>query len=291
MPVSMEYTEHHYAPNNELQKLGIWKFPAAADTATDASKYWVIWIHGGAWRDPRKTFKDFRTSIEQIVQASSIPKSKLRGFISIDYRLSPHPLFPQDPAVTAPAELRSAQHPDHLRDVWSALAFLQHRYDIRDRYILMGHSAGATLALQLPMGSASLGAAPPSEVQMPKAIVGISGIYELNAFNERHDENYTQFIAGAFGEDQTAWNKVVPATFSGSFKDVLPTKPLILLAWSPDDTLVDEPEIDGMVSKLKHDGVECTVIKNLTHDHDFVWQDGKQIARLLSETLDLLTRS
>lgn len=155
----------------------------------------------------------------------------------------------------------------------------------------MGHSAGATLALQLPMGAASLGATPPSEVQMPRALVGISGIYELHAFNGRHDENYTQFIAGAFGKDHAAWNKVVPATFSGSFKDALPTKPLIILAWSPDDTLVDEPEIDGMASKLKSDGVECTVIKNLTHDHDFVWQDGKQIARLLSETLDLLRRS
>ncbi|KAF5505163.1 Kynurenine formamidase [Colletotrichum siamense] len=288
MPVSLKYSEHHYTPDNELQKLGVWEYPVATD---DVSKYWVIWIHGGAWRDPRKTFQDFTPSIREIVKASSVPKNEIRGFISIDYRLSPHPLFPQDPAVTAPAELRCARHPDHLRDIWSALAFLQRRYNIQDRYILMGHSAGATLALQLPMGSSSLGAAPPPDVQMPRAIVGISGIYELNAFNGRHDENYTQFIAGAFGNDQSAWNKVVPATFPGSFKEALPKKPLIMLAWSPDDTLVDEPEIDGMASKLRNDGVECTVTKNLTHDHDFVWEDGKQIARLLSEALELLRRS
>ncbi|OLN95439.1 Kynurenine formamidase 2 [Colletotrichum chlorophyti] len=284
----LKFTEHHYAADNELQKLGVWEFPSNADNETG---YWVVYIHGGAWRDPRKTFIDFETSIQETINAASVPKSEIRGFVSIDYRLSPHPLFPQDPAVTAPTELRTAQHPDHLRDIWSALAFLQRRYNIQDRYILVGHSAGATLALQLPMGSVALGAEPPSDVRMPVAFVGVSGIYELNDFNARHGDNYTQFIAGAFGEDQAVWNKVVPATFSGSFKDVLPAKTRILLAWSPEDSLVDEPEIDGMESKLRKDGVECTVLKNLTHDHDFVWEDGKQIARLLGETLDLLRRN
>ncbi|KAL0944133.1 uncharacterized protein CTRU02_202019 [Colletotrichum truncatum] len=287
MPASLKYTEHHYASDNELQKLGVWEFPATAD---DADKYWVIYIHGGAWRDPRKTYQDFGTSIQEILKASSVPKSEIRGFVGIDYRLSPHPLFPQDPAVTAPAELRCAQHPDHLQDIWLALSFLQRQYKIKDRYILIGHSAGATLALQLPMGSAALGSAPPPEVQLPAAFVGVSGIYELVDFNARHGENYTQFIAGAFGNDQTAWNKVMPATFSGSFKEALPAQRLIMLAWSTEDSLVDEPEIEGMASKLRKDGVECTVIKNLTHDHDFVWEDGKQIARLLSEALDLLRK-
>ncbi|WYZ38987.1 hypothetical protein EsH8_III_000901 [Colletotrichum jinshuiense] len=288
MSSSLKFTEHHYAADNKLQKLGVWEFPSNAD---NAAGYWVIYIHGGAWRDPRKTLVDFGASIQEIIKANDIPKSEVRGFISIDYRLSPHPDFPQDPAVTAPSELRCAQHPDHLRDVWSALAFLQREYDIRDRYVLIGHSAGATLALQLPMGSAALGAAPPPEVQMPKAFIGVSGIYELCDLNDRHNKTYTGFLAAAFGEDQGSWNKVVPATFSGSFKDVLPKQRIILLAWSPEDTLVDEPEIDGMVSKLGKDGVECTVVKTLTHDHDFVWEDGKQIARLLAEALSLLRKN
>ncbi|KAF6831849.1 Kynurenine formamidase 2 [Colletotrichum plurivorum] len=287
MPAALKYTEHHYATDNELQKLGVWEFPTTAD---NAAGYWVIYIHGGAWRDPRKTFQDFETSIQEALKAPSVPKSEIRGFVSIDYRLSPHPLFPQDPAVTAPAELRNAQHPDHLRDIWSALAFLQRKYDIKDRYILLGHSAGATLALQLPMRAASLGATPPPEVQLPAAFIGVSGIYELCDFNARHDHNYTQFIAGAFGDDQSAWNKVVPASFSGSFKDALPDVKLVMLAWSPEDSLVDEPEIDGMAAKLAKDGVECTVVKNLTHDHDFVWEDGKQVARLLGEALDALRK-
>ncbi|OHE93215.1 hypothetical protein CORC01_11532 [Colletotrichum orchidophilum] len=288
MSTSLNFTEHHYAADNELQKLGVWEFPSKAD---NASGYWVIYIHGGAWRDPRKTLQDFGTSIREILKSSSIPKSEVRGFISIDYRLSPHPLYPQDPDVTAPTELRSAQHPDHLRDTWSALAFLQREYHIEDRYILIGHSAGATLALQLPMGSVALGAVPPPKVKMPSAFIGVSGIYELSNFNARHEHTYTQFIAGAFGDDQESWNKVVPATFSGSFKDALPTKPLILLAWSTEDSLVDEPEIDTMAAKLSKDGVECTVVKDLTHDHDFVWEDGKQIARLLSEALLLLRKN
>ncbi|KAK1503958.1 hypothetical protein CTAM01_04188 [Colletotrichum tamarilloi] len=288
MPTTLKFTEHRYAADNELQKLGVWEFPSHTD---NASGYWIIYVHGGAWRDPRKTLQDFGASIQEILKSRSIPRSEIRGFISIDYRLSPHPLYPQDPDVTSPAELRCAQHPDHLRDTWSALAFLQREYQIGDRYILIGHSAGATLALQLPMGSVALGAAPPPEVEMPTAFIGVSGIYELYNLNARHEQTYTQFIAGAFGDDQNSWNKVVPATFSGSFKDALPTKPLILLAWSPEDSLVDEPEIDTMAAKLKKDGVECTIVKDLTHDHDFVWEDGKQIARLLSEALTLLRKN
>ncbi|KAK1984345.1 Alpha/Beta hydrolase protein [Colletotrichum cereale] len=288
MSGSLKFTEHRYAADSELQKLGVWELPQTAD---NAAGYWVIYLHGGAWRDPRKTLHGFERSIEEIVKTGgSVTKSEVRGFISIDYRLSPHPSFPQDPAVTPPAELRCAQHPDHLRDVWSALAFLQREYDIRDRYILIGHSAGATLAFQLPMGSVALGAAPPPEVKMPAAFIGLAGIYELYNFNARHGENYTQFIVAAFGEDQESWNKVMPASFSGSFKDALPAHNLILLAWSPQDTLVDEPEIDAMVSKLERDGVERTIRKNLTHDHDFVWEDGKHVARLLSEALDLLRK-
>ncbi|TDZ30965.1 Kynurenine formamidase [Colletotrichum spinosum] len=283
MPTTLKFSEHHYAPDHELQKLGVWEFPGREDG------YWVVFIHGGAWRDPRKTFTDFGTSIQEILKAAAVPKADIRGFISIDYRLSPHPMFRQDPAFTPPAELRCAQHPDHLRDIWSALHFLQLRYNINDRYILIGHSAGATLALQLPMGSMSLGATPPSDVRMPAAFIGVSGIYELVKFNARH-ENYVEFIAGAFGADQERWKTAVPAVFSGSFKDALPGRPLILLAWSPEDSLVDEPEIDGMASKLRRDGLECTVVKDLTHDHDFVWEDGKQIARLLGEALRLLDR-
>ncbi|KAK2047727.1 alpha/beta-hydrolase [Colletotrichum somersetense] len=288
MSGSLKFTEHRYAADSELQKLGVWELP---QNAGNADGYWIIYLHGGAWRDPRKTLYGFEPSIDEFVNTgSSAPKSEVRGFISIDYRLSPHPSFPQDPAVTPPAELRCAQHPDHLRDVWSALAFLQREYDIQDRYILIGHSAGATLAFQLPMGSVALGAAPPPEVKMPAAFVGLAGIYELHDFNARHGEDYTQFIVSAFGKDREVWNKVMPASFSGSFKNALPAHNLILLAWSPQDTLVDEPEIDTMMSKLGRDGVECKIRKDLTHDHDFVWEDGKQVARLLSETLDLLRK-
>lgn len=39
MPVSLKYSEHHYTPDNELQKLGVWEYPVATD---DVSKYWVM---------------------------------------------------------------------------------------------------------------------------------------------------------------------------------------------------------------------------------------------------------
>lgn len=39
MPAALKFTEHHYATDNELQKLGVWEFPSTAD---NAAGYWVM---------------------------------------------------------------------------------------------------------------------------------------------------------------------------------------------------------------------------------------------------------
>lgn len=247
---------------------------------------YASYIHGGAWRDPRKLHQGFAPAVRSLVASDSWPRLRplIRGFASIDYRLSPHPEFPQDPASTLPSSYRDARHPDHVLDVYAALSFLQDKYGFGQRYVLLGHSAGATMAYQLLMGASALAARPPPAITLPRAFVGISGIYELVALDERHDGNYSSFISAAFGPDREAWNSFMPARFPGSFKNALgPSK--AVLAWSPDDTLVDEPEIDGMTHKLRQDGVPVTVIKSLKGDHDFVWEDGHQVARLIETVL------
>lgn len=159
----------------------------------------------------------------------------------------------------------------------------------------MGHSAGATLAYQLLMGSAALDTRAEGEHDtdaplLPAVLIGISGIYELCEFNERHARNYTSFIAAAFGEDETGWNTSMPACYSGSFKERLGPPRRAILARSSEDGLVDEPEIDRMADKLRRDGVPVEVVKTLTGDHDFVWKDGTQIAELVKKALDSLSR-
>ncbi|KAH6686167.1 Alpha/Beta hydrolase protein [Plectosphaerella plurivora] len=281
---SLSYTEHRYG-DHDLQTVGVWELPDTAGTSV-ADGDWIIFIHGGAWRDPRKLHQGFLPSIRSLLASDSWPRLRplVRGFASIDYRLSPHPEFPQDPASTPPSTYRDARHPDHILDVYAALSFLQTKYGFANRHILLGHSAGATMAYQLLMGSSALGSHAPPNIILPRAFIGISGIYELVGLDERHDGNYASFISAAFGDDRKAWNNSMPALFPGSFNTALGERRAVL-AWSPDDTLVDEPEIDGMTRKLQQDGVSPTIIKTLNGDHDFVWEDGHQVARLIETVL------
>lgn len=204
----------------------------------------------------------------------------IAGFISIDYRLSPHPEFPEESAT--------AKHPDHLEDVWSALNYVQDKYELSENYILVGHSAGATLAMQLLMSNDILPSHPKGP--LPSAIIGVSGIYDLVGLNDRYNGGYAGFIGSAFGDDKAGWDKASPAKFGSGFKDNWPTGKLALLAWSPEDGLIDEPEIDNMATLLMKQGVALEINKDLRGEHDYVWQDGSQIARLVITTLHHLRR-
>lgn len=220
---------------------------------------------------------------------SEISGASIRGFASIDYRLSPHADMPQDPAVTPASQLRNAQHPDHIEDVWSALQFLVDHRGLTEDYVLIGHSAGATLTFQLLMGKDALPgrAPPPHTVPLPKAVIGIAGIYDLVGLDERHT-GYTGFITSAFGSEKSDWRRSSPALYTGNFATNWPSRKLAMLAWSGQDPLVDESEIDTMSAKLSRDGVKPVIIKDLTGDHNEVWRGGVQLQRLVSHAIFIL---
>ncbi|KAH7152423.1 Alpha/Beta hydrolase protein [Dactylonectria estremocensis] len=274
--------ESHQYGQHDLQKLRVWRF---ANRDEQWPGYWIIYIHGGAWRDPRRTADDFHASIGHITASNG--DSKIKGFISLDYRLSPHPDFPQDPNCTESSALRDAKHPEHIQDICLGLEFAQKKYQFSDNYILIGHSAGATLAYQLLMGESVLSERSQPEVSLPVVIIGISGIYDLVQINARHDGQYAGFIGAAF--DKAHWKSASPAQFEASFRDSWASGKFTILAWSPEDSLVDEPEIDDMASKLELDGVNVEVLKDLTDDHDCVWQEGGQVARLVTLALAKLS--
>lgn len=148
-------------------------------------------------------------------------------------------------------------------------------------YMLIGHSAGATLAFQLLMDPS----AQESNIPLPSAIIGVSGIYDLVALDDRHEGNYAGFITSAFGSDKKIWNVASPVNYTGSFKKNWLSSRLTILAWSYEDTLIDEPEIDAMATKLIKDRINVSVTKDLTGEHDHVWEEGHQLARLISLTL------
>ncbi|KAM5342622.1 hypothetical protein ACJ41O_013588 [Fusarium nematophilum] len=284
--LGLTYTSHKYG-QHDRQKLGVWRF---SDRPDQESGYWVVFIHGGGWRDPRNTDDDFWASIKHVVISGAVATEDIRGFISIDYRLSPHPNFPQDSSAIEQSEFRDAKHPDHVQDIWSALDFVQSKYGLND-YILVGHSAGATLAFQLLMGDDVLAGASRPQAPLPTTIIGISGIYDLVGVNSRHDGQYAEFIGGAFGESEAGWTKASPAHFDSSFKERWTNGKLTILAWSPEDNLIDEPEIDNMKALLTRQGLDPVVLKDLRGEHDFVWENGTQVARLVITALHQLRRA
>lgn len=156
----------------------------------------------------------------------------------------------------------------------------------------MGHSAGATLTYQLLMGDAALAGQVAMPVSLPRAAIGISGIYDLNGLVRRfegvHGGIYRNFVTGAFGSDEELWKTVSPV--NNPSKYIWPGVALAMLAWSPDDTMIDEPEIDCMMRKLEADGAHLTVVKDLNGDHEVVWEQGQQIVRLVAEAIEHIDR-
>ncbi|KAI1801033.1 alpha/beta-hydrolase [Daldinia bambusicola] len=298
MASSLEYTVHRYGAH-ELQRLGVWDLDIADKTET---KYWIIYIHGGAWRDPRIAHETFAPVITRFLESNSnkrksneSPNSQSPGsgipvaaFASLDYRLSPHPEFPQDPATTPPERFRGARHPDHLDDVRAALGYLQRRYAFGGRYVLVGHSAGACLAYQLVAGMSSTPTTTTSsvEVELPAAVFGVEGIYDMTGLDARFGGDYAGFLEGAFGP-RDAWDGAAPMKYAGNYKDRFPDG-LAVLGHSVDDELVDMPETEGMAERLEKDGVEVLLVKDLRGPHDDAWQDGRGVARTVLRTLEIL---
>lgn len=229
--------------------------------------------------------------MNHLTSSGRLSSDLIAGFASIDYRLSAHPDYPQDPSGTPSTELRDARHPDHVHDVESALNFLRQEHGLKDdKYVLVGHSAGATLAFQLLMGSSTQAHAP-SKPPLPAAIIGVSGIYDLVALDNRHQGNYAGFITGAFGGNKEGWEAASPAAYTGSFKTSWPSSKSVILAWSHQDTLIDEPEIDAMAGKLIADRVNVSITKDLTGEHDDVWEQGSQLTQLVWQSLAQLQAS
>jgi hypothetical protein len=265
------------------------------------------YIHGGAWRDPRVTHETFAPTINNILSTSSTNSNGnndvIAGFASIDYRLSLHPQFPQDETKTPTFEYRGAQHPDHLDDVRAALGFLQLTYGFGSNYVLVGHSAGGALSFQL-LATCSSSSSPSRQQEekenpaLPAAIVAFEGLYDFAGVNARYDGQYASFFCSAFG-DPSNWAAASPIEFGGNYAEKWCGGNLLLLGWSPDDTLVDEPEADNMARRLQEqDGFvmeeeeeqgkgegegskRLLLMKDLKGDHDEIWQDGEHVARMV----------
>ena len=249
------------------------------------------YIHGGAWRTPSNTSR----TIEHTLPHLAGQLDCIAGVASLNYKLSPYPDHPTDPSSDDdPA--RNARHPEHIEDVLTAIAWLQGRYQFGERYVIVGHSAGATLAFQTAMGawqSLSQARKGAQTVALPLSIVGVAGIYDLEALLNSfvHIPLYRHFLEAAFGEEKADWKEASPV--SGKYCDSWPNAKVVVLAHSRDDELVDFLQTEKMSDHLwreKRPGRRDNVL-SLKGTHNQIWQDGTEMARAVITALQMLKES
>jgi hypothetical protein len=227
---------------------------------------------------------------------SSLIYQNVIAFASIDYRLSSHPNFPQDQTTTDPLQLREAKHPDHLRDVQTAISYLQDKYGFRDNYLLVGHSCGATLAFQTVMGcfKGDEGV----QIAQPRCVIGVEGIYDLKGLRDEFKQHPVQeFLESAFGKDEVLWDSVSPAKVQGDdgVEGGWSKGRLAVLAHSLYDELVNLDQALAMNNRLirwKEATEDRTrhilFLQDLQGSHDEIWSKGEAMAKIIATALQYL---
>jgi len=223
----------------------------------------------------------------------------IAAFASLNYRLSPHPDHPAPPSDPA----RNAQHPDHINDVLDAITHLQALYPhLTDNYILVGHSCGATLALQVamsqatwPSSSSESGTKHTVKPHPPLAVVGIEGIYDLPALVNYHTAHpiYETFATSAFGPSRDVWRNVSPT--NGQYEDSWSNGRLVLLGHSKEDELVEWEQVELMEKTLRSQGFgdvrgkqRVMEVMRLEGLHNGGWQTGGEVVKAIERALEIL---
>ncbi|CAE7011517.1 hypothetical protein CFE70_002072 [Pyrenophora teres f. teres 0-1] len=316
---SLPYT----SPATPLQTLDIWLPEAQSqsqsqDTDSSPPALWVLYIHGGAWRDPTKDLHQVDSTLTHLFTSHAAALPHIAGIASLNYRLSPypthttHPSTPDDPS-------RNARHPQHIHDVIAGIHHLQREHGMR-RWIGVGHSCGATLLMQLVSGiglakEETLEPALQSQTIGPEALILLEGIYNIPLMLRNHappacpehiSTIYKTFVKGAFGDHEEDYIKVSPV--AGKYNPhQWPEGRLLVICHSYEDELVERAQRDVMCVALDREGWSIVMevgdqedelraegrrvlnVRDLRGTHDWVWEDGKQIATLIAEVVGRLT--
>ncbi|KAI9728630.1 MAG: hypothetical protein M1828_002736 [Chrysothrix sp. TS-e1954] len=295
----------------------------------EPGRLWIIYIHGGAWRDPLRTSRDIEPSLSALQNSKHGRTRSIAGVVSLNYSLTAHPDFPKTPDEDG----KSAVHPQHIYDVVNALNYLDKTFKIGNDYILVGHSCGATLALQAFMPQTWFSKTtsgdyssdherkrgnpsrrPPFAPPRPRAIVCLNGVYDLKKLvldpGDKHaaiKPVYRDFVTRAFGPEETAWDVVSPTAVILKADDDNSPLPvdqkdsiLVSVAWSQDDSLV--PDLQGASflealqssEKLQRIGLGPVIArKDVTRgDHNVAWEHGEgegTLADIVLQTIERLS--
>lgn len=193
--------------DDSLQRVAIYTRPQSTTnqspsipTSSHKNHKWLIFIHGGAWRDPNNDHHDGEHIISNLLLTSrpddGTTSHDLYACASIDYPLCNST---KDPSFYALNALK-------------ALTLIAQTYPL-DEYVLVGHSAGAHIALQTFM----YGRQDPQTLKLTQKcykVFGIEGIYVLDLLVVEN-KGYAGFVEEAFGSNVNgAWDEASP--FSSS---------------------------------------------------------------------------
>lgn len=207
-------------------------------------------------------------------------------------------------------------HPQHILDVLSGLKFAKELFGaaVEGRGILIGHSCGATLALQTIMRSEKAWSGRDErgkveeKVWQPAGMVLLCGIYDIPLLCKPTTPRfvpyvpiYREFVEGAFGEDESVWRKASPVFHEGFGETWKQEDRLVVLADSAEDGMVPPEQGEEMLKVLVRQGwkmdneeigertKERTVVRvELKDGHDAIWEDGGQIAKVIEDVLKRL---
>ncbi|CZT53155.1 uncharacterized protein RSE6_14612 [Rhynchosporium secalis] len=278
--------------DHDLQKVSVYRRRWGEESARlPAGKgVWIIYIHGGAWRDPAVTDTSIRPAIRELFKNPSSTKlidDNVRYIASISYRLSYHSLHPQKPE-TPDNQINRAKHPDHIQDVITGISFLQDKYGFGSKYILVGHSCGATLAFQIFLRKIF---SIPHDIPFknPEVVVGVAGIYDMRLLRDKNPHPiYQDFLVSAFGHEVSDWDSASPANYNlSTFK--WPEVKAILVVSSSGDELVDASQINCMDSRLENmtANLRVKVLKGFVDQtHNDIWEKGIGLAKIIVESLE-----
>lgn len=260
-------------------------------------------LHGGAWRSQTQDKKELEPALSQLLElANTETLGKIAGFASVNYGLSCY--APDDESQDLSLRV---QHPTHITDVVLALAFLRDNYDVgtlpdKDHpkggydYIVVGHSAGATLAFQALLHHCDCAAYKP-----PVAIVGLAGIYSLPLLLDNHTDEpyYKLFVDAAFSTSAgppSVKTLESASPVNGEYGDVWKEGGLrcVVLAGSDvEDVLVEKEQWMAMSGTLEGQGWKVVgdtaekgegakkeiVVLPLEGTHNEIWELGVGVRR------------
>lgn len=223
----------------------------------------IIFIHGGAWRDPNNTYDDFLP----LCQFLTRKKAEDFNLIGLNYRLSP-----------------DVKHPAHLLDVICALLWIQKHAPTKS-LLLVGHSVGATLILQLLSYRQVLGESHSSILGDPlfgvDKVYFVDGIYDIPQLIEEYGVDYKNFVMCAFsGENQ--YKNATQLSMQKSKKLAhIPSK--IVICHSKEDELLSKRQTELLTAYLTEHNLDFLLYYENWGLHEEVYRR-EELADLILET-------